>query len=101
MMDMLNQYKGTFSLRDEIGTCANGEVEIHVTDKLSFLIRSYHVKEDKALIDKEMRCLCYLGILRERFLAYSNPVVLISRNVPQDTRVVTDFRHLKLRIAKK
>ena len=63
VMDMLYKYKEAFSLRDEIGTCLNIEVEIDVTDKSPFFIRPYHVKEeDKTLIDKEMKHLCYLGI---------------------------------------
>ena len=33
------------------------------------------------------------------FSAYSSPVI-ISRKVTQDKRVVTDFRHLNVRIAK-
>ena len=37
VMDMLFNYKETFSLRDEIGTCPNIEVEIDVTDKSPFL----------------------------------------------------------------
>ena len=79
-----------------IGTFQNIEVEIDVTDKSPFFIRPYHVKEeDKKFIDKEMRQLCYLGILKECFLAYSSPAMLISRKVIQDRRVVTDFRHLK------
>ena len=45
VMDMLNEYKEAFSLRDEIGTCPNIEVEIDVTDKSSFFIRPYHVKK--------------------------------------------------------
>ena len=53
---MLYKYKEAFSLRDEIGTYSNIEVEIDVTDKSQFFIRPYHVKEeDKALIDKEMK----------------------------------------------
>ena len=40
------------------------------------------------------------GILKEGFSAYSSPVMLISRKVMQDKRVVTDFRHLNMRIAK-
>ena len=49
-----------------------------------------------------MKHLCYLGILKEGFLAYSSPVMLISRKVTQDKGgVVTDFRHLNVRIAKK
>ena len=34
------------------------------------------------------------------FSAYSSPVMLISRKVTEDKRVVTDFRHLNVRIAK-
>ena len=33
VMDMLYKYREAFSLRDEIGTCSNIEVEIEVTDK--------------------------------------------------------------------
>ena len=47
-----------------------------------------------------MRRLSYLGILKEGFLAYSSPVMLISRKVTSDKRVVTDFRHLNMRIVK-
>ena len=41
---MLYKYKGTFSLRDDISTCHNIEVEIDVMDKSLFFIRPYHVK---------------------------------------------------------
>ena len=47
-----------------------------------------------------MKRLCYLGILKEGFSAYSSPVMLISSKMTQDKRVVTDFRHLNTRIAK-
>ena len=47
-----------------------------------------------------MRRLCYLGILKEGFSAYSSPVMLISRRMTSDKRVVTDFHHLNTRIAK-
>ena len=33
VMDMLYKYREASSLRDEIGTCPNTEVEIDVTDK--------------------------------------------------------------------
>ena len=80
---------------------SNIEVETDVTDNSPFFIRPYHVKEeDKALIDKEMKCLCYVGILKEGFSAYSGPLMLISRKLTKDKRVVTDFRHLNVRIAK-
>ena len=68
MMEMLYKYKDALSLRDEIGTCPNTKVEIDVTDKSPFFIRPYHAKEeDKALIDKEMKRLFYLGICRKVF----------------------------------
>ena len=101
VMEMLYTYKEAFSLRNEIGTCPNIEVVINITDRSLFFIRPYHVKEeDKALIDKEMKHLCYLGTLKEGVSAYSSPVMLISRKLTQDKRVVTDFRHLNVRIAK-
>ena len=100
IMDILYKYKEVFSLRDEIGTCPSIEVGIDVTDK-SFFIRPYHVREeDKKVIDKEMRCLCYLGMLKEGFFPYSSLVKLISRKMTQDKEVVTDFRYLNVRIAK-
>ena len=37
VMNMLFNYKEAFSLRDEIGTCPNIEVEIDTIDKSSFL----------------------------------------------------------------
>ena len=57
-------------------------------------------EEDRAVLEKEMRWLCYLGILTEGFSAYSSPVMLISRKLTSDKRVVTDFQHLNMRIAK-
>ena len=47
-----------------------------------------------------MKRLCYLGILKEGFSAYSSLVMLISRRVTKDKRVVTDFRHLNMHIVK-
>ena len=47
-----------------------------------------------------MKHLCYLGILKEGFSAYFSPVMLISRKLTKDQRVVTDFRHLNVRIAR-
>ena len=100
LMNMLYKYKEAFSLRDDIGTCPTTEVGIDVTDKSPFFIRPYHVREeDKKVIDKEIKCLCYLGILKEGFSPYSQSGMLISRKVTQDKRVVTDFRHLNVRIA--
>ena len=101
VMEMLYNYKDVFSLRDEISTCPNIEVNIEVMDNSPFFIRPYHVKEeDRAVLEKEMRRPCYLQILKEGLSAYSSPVMLISRKVTSDKRVVTDFRHLNTRIAK-
>ena len=85
VMDMLLKYKDAFSLRDEIGMCPNIEVEIDVTDKSPSFIRPYHVREeDKEFIDKEMKQLYYMGILKEGLSAYSSPVILISRKLTND-----------------
>ena len=92
VMEMLYEYKDVFSLRDEIGTCPIIEINIEVTDNSPFFIQPYHVKkEDRVVLDKEMRRLCYLGILKEGFSASSSPVMLISRKLTSDKRVVTDF----------
>ena len=101
MRNLIYDYKDAVSLRDEIGTCPNIKVEIDVTNNSPFFIRPFHAKEeDKTSLDKEMKRLCYLGILKEGFSAYSSLVMLISQKVTQDKRVVTDFRHLNMRIAK-
>ena len=73
-----------FSLRDEIGTSPN--IELHeVTDRSPFFIRSFPVREeDKAILDKEMKRLYYLGILKEGFSAYSSPVHVHNQKI--DTR---------------
>ena len=91
-MDVLYKYKDVFHLRDKIGTCPNIKVEIDVTDKLSFLLD--HVKEeDKIIQEKELKRLCYLGISKEGFSAFSSLLMLISRKATQNKRVATDFRH--------
>ena len=47
-----------------------------------------------------MKQLCYMGMLKEGFSAYSSLVMLVSRQLSKDKRVVTYFRHLNVRIAK-
>ena len=82
--DLLYKYKDAFSLRAEIGLCPNIEVEIDITDKSPFFIRPFHANEEyKKILDKEMKQLCYLGILKECFSAYSSPVMLISKKNDQ------------------
>ena len=101
LKNLIYEYKDMLSLKDEIGTYPNIKVEIDGTDSSPFFIRPFHAREEgKAILDKEMKRLCYLGILKEGFSAYSGPVMLISRKMMQDKRVVTDFRYLNMRIAK-
>ena len=47
-----------------------------------------------------MKQLCYIGILKEGFSTCSSPVMLISRKLTKDKRVVANFRHLNVRIVK-
>ena len=87
--DLLYKYNDAFSLRDEIGLCHNIEIEIDIIDKSPFFIRPFHAnKEDKIILDKEMKHLCYLGILKEGFSAYSSPVMLISRKMTKDKELL-------------
>ena len=64
-------------------------MEIDITDKIPFLLGQKYLDR-----------LCYLGILKEGFPTYSSAVMLISRKVMQDKRIVTEFRHLNMYIAK-
>ena len=48
VIDMLYKYKEAFSLRDEIGTCPNIEVEIDVTDRSPFLL-------DHIMLERKIR----------------------------------------------
>ena len=41
-----------------------------------------------------------MGILKEGLSTYSSPVMLISRKLTIDKRVITDFRHLNVRMTK-
>ena len=101
LRNLIYEYKDAFNLRDEIGTCPSIKVEIDITDSSPFFIRPFHAREeDKTILDKEMKRLCYLGILKGGFSAHSSPFMLISRKMTQDKRVMTDFRHLNMKIAK-
>ena len=63
---MIHEYKDAFSLRDEIGTCPNIEIDTDVIDRTPSFIGPYHIREeDIRILDKEMKRLCYLGILKE------------------------------------
>ena len=74
MRNLIYEYKATFSLRDEIGTCPNIKVEIDITDSSPFFIRPFHAKEeDKAILVKEMKRLCYLGNFEGRLFSVFKP----------------------------
>ena len=45
LRNLIYEYKDTFSLRDEIGTCPNIKVEIDVMDSSPFFIRPFHARE--------------------------------------------------------
>ena len=73
----------------------------HYTEISPFFFRLYHVKEeDIKILDKEIKRLYYFGIFKESFLTYSCPVMLISRKVTKDKRIVTDFSNLNITIGK-
>ena len=68
LRNIIYNYKDAFSLRDKVGTCPNIKAEIDVTDNSPFFIRPFHAgEEDNAILDKKMKWLCYLGILKEGF----------------------------------
>ena len=95
---LLVKYREAFSLRDEIGTSPNIEVELQVIDISTFFIMPFHVrKQDKPIIDKEMQRWVNAGILKQDMPSYSFPIVLIARKNPSSTRIITDFRFLNSR----
>ena len=96
---LLYKYKDAFSLRDEIGLCPNIEIKIDVTDKSPFSLDHLMPMRKKSNFGQRKE-MTYLGILKDGFSAYSSPVMLISRKMTKDKRVVTDFRHLNMHIAK-
>ena len=57
---LLVKDRETFSLRDEIGTCLNIEVDLQVIEKSAFFIRPFYVKgEGKPMTDKGMQRLVH------------------------------------------
>ena len=85
------KYKKAFSLRDEIGLYQSVEVELELKDESP-------KESDKAIVDKEMRKGCLLGILKKGMSSYSSPIMLIPRKLSGIPRTVTDFRHLNSRL---
>ena len=101
VMDMLHKHEDAFSLRDEIGTYQNIEVEMDVRDKSPFVIRPYHaIEEDKAVLYWEMQRLCYQGNIEEDWSANSSSVLFKRRKVTKHKRSVTNIRCMNVRRAK-
>ena len=94
MYKILLKYKEAFSLRDEIGLCPNMEVKSELKDKTPFYIRPFPIKEEKIIVDRDMRKGCLLGILRKGLSNDSSPIILISRKMSGIPCIITDFRQL-------
>ena len=69
VMDMLWKYKDTFSLRDEIDTCPNLEIEIDVADKLPLFIWLYHVKEEDKIYRTSNEQMVLFRYIKGRFFS--------------------------------
>ena len=97
--DLLVEYADVFSLRDEIGLAPNMQVELEVLDKKPFFIHPFSVKENmKPKIDKEMRKLEILDILKKGLSRYSSPAMPIPHKNSDIPRIVADFRHLNTKL---
>ena len=84
-------------MRDEIGTCPNIKVVIDVMDKSPFFIRPYHVKEDKIILDRDEKIML-LRYIKRRFFSIFKSGHVDQKKGTQDKGVITDFRHLNVRI---
>ena len=95
---LLVKCREVFSLRDEVGTCPNIEVDLLVIDKSLFFIRPFHVKGNRPMIDQEMQGSVHLGILKKDMSLYSSPIMLIARKNSSLNRIITNFRCLNSRL---
>ena len=102
LMKMLIKYRDAFSLRDEIGECPNLKADIKVIDESPFFVRPFPISEkDKPFMDEQMERLVSLGILSKNSTSHTSPVMLITRKVTKDKRLVVDFRLLNTRIVRR
>ena len=96
---LLVKNREAFSLKDEIGTYPNIEVDLQVIDKLPLFIRPFYVKDkDKPIIDKEMQRLVHLVILKKDMSPHSFPIMLIARKNSSLKRIITDLKFLNSRL---
>ena len=94
-LDILEEFKDVFSLRDEIGTCPNIEAKLVLRDETPFYVKPYPIREEqKKIVQREIQRLSQLGIIQQGLTGYSSPVLLVKRKQQNLYRVVTDFRVL-------
>jgi hypothetical protein len=95
---LLLQYKDSLSLHSEIGT-TDLTIDFDLTDDTPFYIRPFTVSpSEKPIIDKELRKLIQMGVLKEEHTSYSSPVMLLKKKGSKEHRVVTDFRLINTRV---
>ena len=99
LMKMLMKYRDAFSLRDEIEECPNLEADIKVIDESPFFVRPFPISEsNKPFMDEQMERLVSLGTLSKNSTSHTSPVMLFTRKLTKDKRLVVDFRLLNTRI---
>ena len=102
LMKLILRYREAFSLRDEIGACPNLTADIQVIDESSFFVRPLPLSElDKEFMDEQMEWLVSLEILSKNSTSHTSPVMLITRKLTNDKRLVVDFRLLNPRILRR
>ena len=99
LMEIILRHKSAFSLRDEIGECPHIKIYIDVIDNSPFFVRPFPIsEEDKPIMDKQVKMLCFLKILSKNTTSHTSPVMLITKKITKDKRPVVDFRLLNTRI---
>ena len=99
LMELILDHRDAFSLRDEIGECPNITIDIDVIDDSPFFVRPFPIsQEDKPIMDWQMQRLVSLGILSKNTTSHTSPVMLITRKIGADKRLVVDFRLLNTRV---
>ena len=102
LIAMCKKYREAFSLRDEVGECPKIRIHIEVHDKSPFFVRPFGIAEDdKEWMDWQMERLVHLGILSKKSTSHTSPVMLISRKLTTDKRLVVDFRFLNSRVVRR
>ena len=102
MLNLCQKYREAFSLRDEVGVCPKIKIHIDMLDKTPFFVRPFPIaEEDKPLMDWQMERMVHLGILSKNSTTHTSPVMLLSRKLTPDKRLVVDFRQLNSRVMRR